>query len=127
MGGGGSTLGTSSSNALNISASSNGNGTEAPPPSPTASAGSGVVAPAVPGDSLGASSTIVLKRTSAKALAVQMTILDADTFGEIKPEEMLLGNWTRPNKEEGNHSTTHLSFCCLAHAGSRSLRVVCVP
>lgn len=109
MGGGGSTLGTSSSNALNIAASSAGNGTDAPPPSPTASAGSGVVAPAVPGDSLGASSTIVLKRTSAKALAVQMTILDADTFGEIKPEEMLLGNWTRPNKEEVAPTLTFLA------------------
>jgi hypothetical protein len=107
---GGSTLGTSSSNALTISGSgtSVGNGTEAPPPSPSAS-GSGVVIPSVPGDSLGASSAIILKRTSAKALALQMTILDADTFGEIKPEEMLLGNWTRPNKEEVAPTLTYLA------------------
>jgi son of sevenless-like protein len=67
------------------------------------------VIPSIPGDSLGASSAIILKRTSAKALALQMTILDADTFGEIKPEEMLLGNWTRPNKEEVAPTLTYLA------------------
>lgn len=38
-----------------------------------------------------------------------MTILDAQTFAQIKPEEMLLGNWARPNKEEVAPTLTYLA------------------
>jgi len=55
-------------------------------------------------EALGTPSGLVLKRTSAKVIAQQMTYLDTVTFAQIKPEEMLLGNWTRPNKEEGSFS-----------------------
>jgi hypothetical protein len=64
---------------------------------------------------------------------LQMTILDADTFGEIKPEEMLLGNWTRPNKEEGasrRHPPHHRHTIHAAHSiglsGSLTLVLWCV-
>jgi hypothetical protein len=119
-------LSTSSSNALGTMGSGSGfpivgatdapsapgSGVLPPPTTPTAAGGGAAAAggPApLPGDSLGASSALVLKRTSAKALAQQMTLLDATTFSEIKPEEMLLGNWTRPNKEEVAPTLTYLA------------------
>jgi len=60
-------------------------------------------------EALGTPSGLVLKRTSAKVIAQQMTYLDTVTFAQIKPEEMLLGNWTRPNKEEVAPTLTYLA------------------
>lgn len=44
-----------------------------------------------------------------QVIAQQMTYLDAACFAAIQPEEMLLSNWTRPNKEEVAPTLTHLA------------------
>jgi hypothetical protein len=38
-----------------------------------------------------------------------MSFLDAACFAEIQPEEMLLSNWTKPNKEEVAPTLTSLA------------------
>ncbi len=38
-----------------------------------------------------------------------MSYLDAACFAEIQPEEMLLSNWTKPNKEEVAPTLTSLA------------------
>lgn len=46
---------------------------------------------------------------SPRVIAQQMSFLDAACFAEIQPEEMLLSNWTKPNKEEVAPTLTSLA------------------
>jgi hypothetical protein len=50
-----------------------------------------------------------LRKIPSRQLAMQMTALDAATYAEIQPEEMLTQNWTKKNKEVVAPTLTRLS------------------
>jgi len=44
-----------------------------------------------------------------RVIAQQMTFMDVALYAQIQPEEMLLSNWTKPNKEQVAPTLTHLA------------------